>query len=97
MLIASAGAASPVLADTWSWSAGNGLWSNPANWSPNSVPGNLPGEEIVRIGNLPGVSNSTVLLDVALTPPTFLTINELHLSSAMTLDTNGDGLNMYGQ
>lgn len=83
------------MADQWSWNAGNGLWSNAANWSPNTVPGNIPGVEIVRIGNLPGVANDTVLLHIAATPPDFLTINELHLTSGMTLDTNGDGLSMY--
>ncbi|MFM9957397.1 MAG: hypothetical protein ACKVZJ_04940 [Phycisphaerales bacterium] len=94
-LAASAGLASPVSADVWSWNAGNGLWSNAANWAPSSVPSNLAGEVIVRIGDLAGVSNSTVLIDFAGWLGTTLVVDELHMSDGMTLDTNGQEFAVY--
>ena len=42
-----------------SWNSGNGEWSTASNWTPNGVPTN---NGDIRIGNLPGVQNSTVLL-----------------------------------
>ncbi len=91
-LLVAAGTAAPAAADIWSWNAGNGFWMTPGNWSPNSVPGfdHLETYDI-RIGNLPGVQNSTVLLN---SPPAggALSLDELLISSGMTLDMNGSQL-----
>lgn len=77
------------MAEVWSWNAGGGSWMTASNWTPNSVPGvsPLPYTD-VRIGNLPGVQNSTVLLN-HLVASGALSFDELHISSGMTLDTNG--------
>lgn len=87
-LLASAGLASPALADVWSWNTGNGNWTTASNWSSGTVPGvNALVYTDVRIGNLPGVQNSTVLMD-QLTLGAW-PFDELHISSGMTLDMNG--------
>lgn len=88
-LLAATGAAAPASADIWSWSAGDGFWMTPGNWFPNSAPGIDPHLDYdIRIGNLPGVQNSTVLLNRTLTAIPF-TYDYIRLSSGMTLDMNG--------
>ncbi|QOI99239.1 MAG: hypothetical protein HRU70_01535 [Phycisphaeraceae bacterium] len=87
MLIA-AGAAGPLRADVWSWNAGNGMWMTAGNWLPNSVPGIDPFVfNDIRIGDLPGVGNSTVLMNNAAGGGA-LAFHLLSLSSGMTLDMN---------
>ena len=56
MLPASSGA------DDFSWNAGNGLWHNANHWTPNGVPGAAGFSDVIRIGDLPGIQNSTVTL-----------------------------------
>lgn len=88
-LLAAAGLAAPASADIWTWIAGNGLWSNAANWSPGSVPGLAwPFGQTIHIGNMPAAANATVLLDH---PVGFgaMTYNDMHLSGGVTLDSNG--------
>ncbi len=88
-VLAASGMASPVMADVWSWNTGNGDWMTASNWTPGSVPGLISSPYTdVRIGNLPGVQNSTVLLNH---PPLlgYLPYDELHISSGMTVDMNG--------
>lgn len=88
----SAGLTNPAIAmvdQHFSWNTGNGLWTNANNWTSNSVPGNAPvgTSHFVHIGDLPGVQNSTVLLDWPGMPPLVI-VGGLSLSSGMTLDTN---------
>lgn len=88
-MLAAVGLAAPAMADVWSWNTGNGSWMTASNWTPNNVPGINPLIYTdVRIGNLPGVQNSTVLLN-HLVASGALPFDELHISSGMTLDTNG--------
>lgn len=98
-LLAVAGLATATLAGPidFSWNAGNGLWTNANNWTPNRVPGNPPiGEDhFVHIGDLGGVQNGTVLLEWP-GPPTLVYVNGLSLSNGMTLDTNGNQLGTFG-
>ncbi len=89
LLLASVGLATPALADVWSWNAGNGNWMTASNWSPGSVPGLDPAVFTdIRIGNLPGVQNGTVLMNQL---PAFGSLNfdSLSISNGMTLDMNG--------
>ncbi len=87
-----AGAATSAMGDVWSWNAGDGFWMTPGNWLPNSVPGvdHLVFNDI-RIGDLAGVQNSTVLLN---SPPAggSISFDELLIASGMTLDMNGSQL-----
>lgn len=78
----------PVFAVAKSWDAGNGSWYTANNWSPNGVP---LGNEDIRIGNLPGVQNSTVLLGAPGSG-----YGSLEISSGMTLDLNGGELVSFG-
>ncbi|MBX9738043.1 MAG: hypothetical protein K2X32_14065, partial [Phycisphaerales bacterium] len=88
ILLASVGLAAPAMANVWSWNAGNGNWTTASNWSQGTVPGvNALVYTDVRIGNLPGVQNSTVLMDQL--PLGAWPFDELHVSSGMTLDMNG--------
>jgi hypothetical protein len=87
-----AGLATPVTADVWSWNAGDGNWMTASNWSPNSVPGfDLFETYDIRFGNLPGVQNSTVLLNSPAAGGG-LRVHELLIASGMTLDMNGSQL-----
>lgn len=87
MLLAAVGLAAPAMADVWSWNAGNGNWMTASNWSPGSVPGtDISVFTTVRIGNIFGVQNRTVLLNQL--APLTLRFGELQLSNGNTLDTN---------
>ncbi len=72
------------LAADKSWNAGNGSWYTANNWTPLGVP---VGNEFIRIGNLPGVQNSTVVLT---SPGSGYDL--LEISNGMTLDMNGGEL-----
>ncbi|MCB9850207.1 MAG: PEP-CTERM sorting domain-containing protein [Phycisphaerales bacterium] len=71
-----------------SWIVGDGNWGDPGNWSGNVVPN---GFDTVRIGNLPGVHDSTVTLGAPGSG-----YDELFLSNGMTLDTAGGELVSFG-
>src|SRR6185295_9199903 len=64
-----------------SWNSANGNWTTAGNWSPIGVPGSTG---VVRIGNLPGVQNSTVNAANAPFIP-----DSIEISDGMTLDTAG--------
>ena len=88
-LVAFAGLATPASGAEWWWNAGNGGWSNPANWLPNSVPNlSAPFGQDVRIGNLGVAHNATVLLDFP-TGGGAMVYGDMTLSNGVTLDTNG--------
>ncbi|MCA9250983.1 MAG: PEP-CTERM sorting domain-containing protein [Phycisphaerae bacterium] len=70
------------------WVGGDGSWYDTSNWSNNTVP---DGFDIVSIGNLPGVQNSTVMLGAPGSG-----YDELWLGSGMTLDTDGGELVSFG-
>ncbi len=55
----SAGLAASSHAQTRSWLGGNGLWSNPLQWSPTDVPNSPPEAALI-----PGVAPFTVSLDI---------------------------------
>jgi hypothetical protein len=76
--------ATPGLAVDKSWNGGNGSWGDPANWIPFGVPTNV---DEIRIGNLPGVENSTVMM-----APPGTGYGLLEVSDGMTLDMNGGEL-----
>jgi phage baseplate assembly protein gpV len=78
----------PARAIDRSWTAGNGSWSNGANWSPAGVPANV---DIARIGNLVGVQGDTVFLDQN------DTIAGLQLSNGMALQTQGFWMVVNGE
>ena len=84
-----AGLATPSHAAIISWNAGDGSWYDVGNWSPNVIP---DGDDVVRIGNLPGVEDSTVLLGGQLTQG----YDELEITDGMTLDLNGTELVSFG-
>lgn len=77
-----------AFAVTKSWNAGNGSWYTDGNWTPVGVPS---GNEDIRIGNLPGVQNSTVVLSAPGSG-----YGSLEISSGMTLDINGGELVSFG-
>ena len=64
-------------------SNGTSSWSTASNWSPVGQPG--PSDN-ANIGNIAGVQNSTVLLDIN------ETVNSIDITDGMTLDTNGHTL-----
>lgn len=64
-----------------SWNTGNGTWVTPGAWSPAGVPGV---NDTVRIGNLPGVQDTTVNAAGANFVP-----DAIEISDGMTLDTGG--------
>jgi hypothetical protein len=88
-LLMAAGLAHSVSADVFSWNAGNGSYFTPGNWAPNGVPSS---GDTVRIGNLPGVQNFTVVLGGQVTQA----YGDLEVSSGMTLDLNGTELVSFG-
>ncbi|MFN0133747.1 MAG: hypothetical protein ACKVW3_14610 [Phycisphaerales bacterium] len=63
----------------------NGSWSTASNWSPVGVPA---AADNVNIGNVAGVQNTTVLLDVN------ETVFDIDITDGMTLDTNSRTLNV---
>ena len=74
----------PLRAVDKSWNTGDGSWYTASNWTPHGVPGV---NDVIRIGNLPGVQNSTVSLTAPGAGYDFLEI-----SGGMTLDMNGGEL-----
>lgn len=78
-LFLAAGFATPALADIYSWNTGAGIWTTATNWAPNGTPFPL---DTARIGNLAGIANSTVTLNVN------ATVTALTVQSGMTLRTN---------
>jgi hypothetical protein len=95
-LLAAAGLATGAHAGPgdWSWAGGDGDWLT-LNWM---VDGNLMGaapgtwgatDQIVRIGDLPGVQNDTVLLGNWMGDEFTMFLRNLHVSSGMTLDLGG--------
>lgn len=78
---------SPSLAVDKAWNTASDTWSTPTNWTPAGVPAN---GDVVRIGNLAGVQNSTVFLDQN------DTIAELHLSDGMGLQLDGHWMVVNG-
>ncbi len=79
------GAPAAIRADDFSWNAGDGLWHDANNWTPNGVPGADP--DVIRIGDLPGIQNSVVTLGA----PSAL-YQSLAISNGMTLDMAGGQL-----
>jgi hypothetical protein len=59
-ILGATGLAAPAVAQNWSWTTANGVWSNPWNWNPLFVP---PDDVNVFIGNTAGAQNATVTLD----------------------------------
>ncbi len=78
------GLAAPGHAGDKYWIAGNGDWDNPANWSPFGVPGS---DDEIYLGNMPGVDNSTVMLQWPGTG-----FDYLEVSDGMVLDMNNNEL-----
>ena len=71
------------------WNTGDGAWSNAANWSPVGPAPQF--NELVRIGNIPGVEASTVSLDAS------QVIAGLQLTNGMNLNTGTGYLQVFGQ
>ncbi|MFO0829454.1 MAG: hypothetical protein U0572_15055 [Phycisphaerales bacterium] len=80
-------ATSTSLAANKNWNAGNGVWSVGGNWSPVGVPAF---NDFVSIGNLAGVENDWVDLNVS------ATLSGLSITDGMTLDTNTSPLVVNG-
>jgi hypothetical protein len=78
-LLISAGLAHPVLADIYSWNTGAGTWTTAGNWTPAGMPFPL---DTARIGNLAGIANDTVTLNVN------ATVTALTIQNGMTFRTN---------
>jgi hypothetical protein len=78
-----------VLGNDFSWNAGNGSWHDANNWTPNGVPGG-GFVDVIRIGDLPGIQNSTVILG-----PSTTSYHSLSISSGMTLDMAGGQLGLF--
>lgn len=76
-----------TFADDFSWNAGNGLWHDANNWTPNGVPGAAGFSDVIRIGDLPWVQNSTVTLGAP-----GASYESLAISSGMTVDMAGGQL-----
>ncbi len=89
LLLATAGLATPASGAISSWNTGSGSWNTAANWSPNLVPDIF---DTVRIGNMPGVQNSTVLLQNG----GGAVVESLEITSGMTLDLNGGEFGTFG-
>ncbi len=85
----SLGLSAPGLAVDKSWNAGDGDWDDAANWTPFGEP---LSDDAIRIGDLPGVQNGTVML----TPPGS-GYDFLEISSGMTLDMNNNELVSFGE
>lgn len=83
-----AGDASHVAAAEKSWNAGSDSWSTPANWTPAGVPAS---GDVIRIGNLPGVTSSTVFLDLN------KTLGGLHITNRMALQNEGHTVIVNGE
>ena len=71
------------------WNTDDGAWSNAANWSPAGPAPQF--NELVRIGNIPGVETSTVTLD------TSQLISGLQLTNGMNLNTGDGYLQVFGE
>jgi hypothetical protein len=85
-LIAAAGMATPAAAVDKHWTCNvSSAWSTPSCWSPIGQPGAL---DFVNIGNVAGVHNTTVRLDIN------ETVNNIEITDGMTLDTNGSTLDV---
>ncbi len=87
-LLLCVGLATPGLAIDRSWNTGNGNWTTAGNWTPFGVPAN---SDTIRIGDQPGVENSTVML-----MPPGSGYGGLEITDGMTLDTNGAELVSFG-
>jgi hypothetical protein len=77
------GIASPALAIDRSWNAGNGYWGTGGNWSPIGVPGPA---DTARLGDLGGISNGFVTLDIN------EAISALEITDGMSLRTGTHSL-----
>lgn len=84
VLVVAAISPTGAFADDFSWNAGNGSWYDANNWTPNGVP---TLDATIRIGNLPGVQNSTVTLGGP-----GIGFDYLEITSGMTLDMAGGQL-----
>ncbi len=89
-LLLAAGFVQPTLADVISWSAGDGWWFDTNNWNLNRLPDS---NDIIRIGDLPGVSNHVVTMGGFAGSG----YSRFELSSGMTLDLNGSELVSFGE
>src|SRR5690242_3888486 len=86
-VLLAAGLAQSAGADVLSWNVGAGSWSNVNNWTPVGMPFPL---DTARIGNLAGIANSTVTLNVN------STVTALDIRNGMTLRTAGRRLTVSG-
>src|SRR3954470_9922662 len=68
----------PVCAATWDWNGASGLWSDPANWTPASVPSSSAAT-VLRFGGS-GAAAYTATNDL----PAGLDVNSLVLQSTAT-------------
>lgn len=70
-----------------SWDADSGLWSDPANWSPNGVPGL---GDVVRLGDIPAIENFDVFLDQN------DAVAEMHITDGMTFSNLSHTFSVIG-
>ncbi len=89
LLATAAGLAAPAAAQTYSWNTGNGSWGNGVNWAPFGPPAD---HSTIRIGNLAGVQNSTVMMGGGVSAVVF---DHLEITDGMTVDMNGSELQSF--